>query len=172
MNVFSKLLCRILPVDWVQPTLTENGTMGGNKMAVALNFGGNNSQYGTAYRLFLPNTDLAGFYCDEWRSWMEVQMYFPKPIRIKTITFNTPDTRTAESGAMFGTVLYAGNSKGSHEKTVLNIGNIWGTYTNNNVPHMGYYQYYTLYFTNEGSAYNDRVEIRYINVTGEYEDFA
>ena len=151
---------------WTQPTLASNGSFGGNSMAVALAYGGNNGSYGTAYKLFSPNTDLAGFYCDEWQSWMEVRIYFPKPVSVRTITFNTPDGRTDESGAMVGTVLYAGNYAGSHEKTMLSIGKIYGTYTNNNVPDNGYYQYYTLYFKNEGTAWNDRVEIRYINITG------
>ena len=153
--------------DWSQPTLTTDGTFGSSDMAVALNFGGNTSQYGTAYKCFTPNTDFAGFYCNEYQSWMEVQMYFNKPLRIKTITFNTPDSRTSQSGAMTNTVLYAGNSKGSHSIEYLTISEkIYGTYTNNNVPDEGYYQYYTLYFMNEGYSHNDRVDIQQIKLTG------
>lgn len=153
--------------DWTQPTLTSDGAFGSSEMAVALNFGSNNSQYGTAYKCFTPNTDLAGFYCDEYQSWMEVQMYFNNPLRIKTITFTTPDTRTSQSGAMTDTILYAGNSKGAHGLVYLNIGGkIYGTYTNNDVPDNGYYQYYTLYFKNEGRSYNDRVDVEKIKITG------
>lgn len=152
--------------DWTQPTLASNGIIGGSNMAVALEFGSTDSHYGDAYKCFLPNTNYAGFYCDEWQSYMEVRMYFPNPLRITTITFNNPDTRTNENGAMVGTTLFAGDYIGSRQQTYLSIGKIYGTYTNNEVPDNGYYQYYSIYFKNEGTAYNDRVEIRRIQVSG------
>lgn len=165
VNEYTKYF-KYVYTDWVQPTLTSDGSFYGSSMAVALQFGSNNSQYGTAYKIFLPNTDLAGFYCDEWQSWMEVRMYFPNPTRIKTITFNNPDNRTDQSGPLVGTTLFAGDYAGSREVTYLSIGTVTGTYTNNNVPSNGYYKYYTIYFKNKGSAYNDRADIRKIQVSG------
>ena len=72
-----------------------------------------------------------------------------------------------QQSIMFERKCYAGNSKGSHSIEYLTISEkIYGTYTNNNVPDKGYYQYYTLYFMNEGYSYNDRVDIQQIKLTG------
>lgn len=171
MNVFSKLLCRRLIVPWTQPRLTSNGTFGGNQMAVSRTFGGNNGAWGEAYTAFSPNTGIVGFYCDEWKSSMYFNVYYPNPIKANRITFYIPSRSAPASGA-YNIHIWGGNYNNDRSQWVQQLGDVGENSSCNaqlNCPN--YYQYYTLYFENGGWSYEDSVEIQSITLYGEYEDF-
>lgn len=172
MNILSKkLLSRILPVTWNQPTLTANGTMGGNSMAVSRTFGGNNGAWGEAWTAFAPNTGIVGFYCDEWKSSMYFNIYLPKPTRLTRISFFIPH-RDSSGGGAYNTKLYGGNSNNDRTNLLKNIGTVGENSSyDSSISTSNYYQYFTLYFENGGHSYEDRVEIQSIKLYGEYEDF-
>ena len=87
-------------------------------------------------------------------------------MRATNISFSIPGG-AAESGAAVNTKLYAGNNRGSTSTLVKSIGTVGdGSSYNSALTDSGYYQYYTLYLENQGSAYNDRVDITSINISG------
>jgi len=152
---------------FTQPTLTENGTFGGNQMAVSHTFGGNNSSWGTTYTAFSPNTSGVGFYCNEWKSSMYFCIYLPKPTRLTSLTFFIPYTGSSSGGA-YNTLFYGGNGANDRKELIRNIGTIGENGTCNvALTSSSYYQYYTLYFENGGHSYEDQVEIRNIKIAGE-----
>lgn len=172
MNILSKkLLTRILPVEWNQPTLTANGTMGGNSMAVSRTFGGNNGAWGEAWTAFAPNTGVVGFYCDEWRSSMYFNIYLPKPTRLTRISYTSHSSHSS-SGGIYNAKLYGGNSNNDRHELLKDIGTIGeGQSCDVSINTQSHYQYFTLYFENGGHSYEDRVEIKNIKLYGEYDDF-
>lgn len=172
MELFSrKLLSRILPVDWIQPTLTGNGTMGGSNMAVSRTFGGNNGAWGEAYTAFAPNTGVVGFYCNEWRSSMYFCIYIPKPLRANRISYQSHYSHSS-SGGIYNAKLWGGNSANDRHELIKDLGTIGeGQTKDTTISTNNFYQYFTLYFENGGHSYEDRVEIKNIKLYGQYEDF-
>jgi len=150
--------------DWTQPTLTSNGTMGGDTMAVSLNWSGYNYNYGTAYQIFSPNTGNAGFYADEWKSSMYVVFYLPKHTRLTSFTFSAIGTGDGADGAAYNTRLYGGNFINDRREQLYYMGDTWGgTYT---ITSQNYYQYFVLYLENGGGAYEDKVTIAGLSCAG------
>lgn len=152
--------------DFIQPTLTENGSFGGNNMAVYHVFGGNNGSWGTTYTAFQPNESLIGFYCDEWKSSMYICIYIPCPTRLTHIKFYVPHTSNSSGGA-YNTLLYGGLFANDRKELIKKI----GTINENNwcdiaLTNPNYYQYFTLYFENGGHSYEDEVEIKQILLDG------
>lgn len=158
-------------IDWTQPTLTSNGTMGGDQFAVTAIFGGNNSQSNVSdsYSAFSPNEGWIGFYCDEWWSWMKMCFYFPTPTRITSLYFYIPYIGSASGGA-YNTALYAGTFAGDTSITYYNIGGIGEnsacSLTFGDELGLGYYQYYNIYCSNGGHSYEDMLHIGRISITG------
>ena len=155
---------------WTQPTLTSNGSFGGDNMAVYCVFGGNNGAWGTAYTAFSPNGGIVGFYCDEWKSSMYFCVYIPKAIRLTRISFYIPH-RADSSGGAYNTLLYGGYSANDRRELIRNIGTVGENSTCNiTLTTPNYYQFYTLYFENGGHSYEDRVEIQSIRFEGVYRE--
>lgn len=153
-------------VDWTQPTLTSNGTMGGSSMAVSIVWNGYNYNYGTPYTIFVPNNGQAGFYCDEWKSSMYVNIYIPVPLKLTSISFSIVGTGDGADGAAYNVHLWGGNSINNRLEEVRYIGDTWGgTFTSST---SNYYQYFTLYLENGGWAYEDKVTIMNIKLNGSY----
>lgn len=156
---------------WTQPTLTSDGSFGGDSIGTAISFGSNNYKWGTAYQVFAPNTGNCGLWCDEYQSWVAIDIYIPKVLKITSIQIGCFTTGDGADGNAYNTVLYAGNSKGSTAVTLKNIGtvNIGGT-TTFTIDNAGYYQYFRLYFTNGGYAYEDKVCVGNIKIFGTARD--
>ena len=172
MEIFSKkLLARMLPIEWIQPTLTSNGTFGGDTMAVDWTWGANNGVSGVAYTAFQPNTGELYVYADEYKTWLRIYMYIPRPVRLTGISFYIR-TVFASSGAAYNVHLYGGNSKGDMQEELKDIGTVGKDYQHTEAVTTEHeYQYYTLYLENGGWAYNDSVCIRQIKLTAEYDGF-
>ena len=152
--------------DFVQPTLTANGSFGGSAMAVSHTFGSKNSSWGTTYKVFSPNTDKLGFYCDEYKGHMYIYIYLPKPTRLTHLSFYVPHTSDSSGGA-YNTKLYAGYSQTDRRVLIKDIGKIAEKNSCNvNLTNANYFNYYTLYIENGGSAYEDQVEIKDVLLSG------
>lgn len=149
---------------WAQPTLTSNGVMGGDTMAVAINWAGFNYNYGTPYTIFSPNTGNAGFYCDEWKSSMYITAYYPQPLRATNIKFSIIGTGDEADGAAYNVHFYGGNFFNNRLEEIAYLGDTWGVDTA--LSSTSYYQYYTLYLENGGGAYEDKVTITGILISG------
>jgi len=151
---------------FVQPTLTSDGTFGGNSMAVYHVFGGNNGCWGTTYTAFQPNGSLIGFYCDEWKSSMYICIYLPKPTRLTALSFYVPHTSNSSGGA-YNVQLYGGLFANDRRELIRNIGNIGeNSWCNVELTNANYFQYFTLYLENGGWAYEDEVELKNILFSG------
>ena len=172
MKLFSKeLLYRILPVEWTQPTLTSNGVFGGNQMAVDWALGGHNWSTGTPYQAFAPNGGELYVYADEYKTWMRVYMYIPRPVRARNISFSILWVNSA-SGPATNVKFYGGNGKGNDVELLKDIGYVGENVTYNGaITTNNHYQYYTLYLENGGGGNNDSLDVRNIRFTGEYDDF-
>lgn len=154
--------------EWTQPTLTSNGNFGGDSMATSISYGSHVYDGGyNAYLAFSPNTSIMWVYADEWQTWGAIDFYLPKPTRITNIQITCPNTGASEGGALYNVTVYAGNSKGSTSVTLKSIGTIGvgSTYTGESTD-TGYYQYFRIYFTNGGWAYQDRTNISNIKFAG------
>lgn len=149
---------------WVQPKLTSNGTMGGDYMAVSINWAGYSYNYGTPYNIFSPNTGNAGFYADEWKSSMYITVYYPSPLRATNIKFSIIETGDGADGAAYNVRFYGGNFFNDRLEQLLYLGSTWGVDTQ--LSSTNYYQYYTLYLENGGWAYEDKVTITGILISG------
>jgi len=186
MNVFSKLLCRILPMPWTQPKLTSNGTFGGNNMAVDVTYHDTTSQSNSNgskyYVAFMPNSGYVGQYTDEesgHNGYLRIWIYYPKPIRLNHIRFFVNNRETGQTGPARNVKLYGGNSrssinveKGSTTNMVLKIGNVdIGKTYQSDIAMNEYYQYYMLHVENLKAPFDDRVEIKSIKLDGDYEEF-
>lgn len=156
--------------SWTQPTLTSNGIFGGNSMAVTITFGSTSSHDDVAntYKIFKPNTDRVGFYCNEYQSWMEVHIYLPKPTKLTTLTF-LPVYVGSSSGGSYNTKFYGGSYMGTKENLIINIGTVSEntTYNNTNLPTNDYYQYYTLFCNNGGWSHEDALHLKNVYISGQ-----
>lgn len=173
MDIFSKkLLARILPVTWTQPTLTSDGTIGGNQMAVSKVYSRTNSIYGAAYESFSPNGGQNGFYCDEYTGWMYFNIYLPVPVKLTNISFFIPRTGDSADGGAYNCHLWGGYSKNDRLEEIKNIGNVAeNAGYNSSLTTNNYYQYFTLYLENGGHGHEDKVTIKNILLSGVYEDY-
>ena len=153
---------------FTQPTLTENGSMSGDAMAVSISYGGS-IQYtlGQPYTAFSPNTGETGFKTPEVKSWARLYVYLPLPTKLTNISFKTSSNDSASGGA-YNTVLYGGDYNGATTETIKNIGNVGqgGTY-DSALSTDNYYQYFTLYFENGGWSDEDRVGLNTIVLQGQ-----
>lgn len=153
---------------FTQPTLTSNGTIGGSSFAVNAVYAGYNrgASSSQAYEAFRPNTGNIWFYCDEWKSSVAIQMYFPQPMNITNFHFKVPWTWGGSGGAE-NTKLYAGEYQNSRDILVKDIGFVseGGTY-DSVISNNHYYQHYTLYVENQGRPDNDQLDISDIYIQG------
>lgn len=170
MNIFSsKLLCRILPVAWVQPKITKNGTPYVDDLAVT-------SNYGTAYNAFDGNASTyIQQYGNEYSTTGEYTMYLKVPVKASSMevtygswsdAFNGVKTKTVQvlkNGSWVTLYTHtASNGLGDGEPETTKI------YP---VNPDGYYQAYRLLTTTNGSGHWDMVRIAEIKLIGEYEDY-
>ena len=164
MNIFSKLLYRILPVPWTQPILTSNGTMGGDKFACASN---NFPWYNTGECYLMFDGVDGGFNGNGtnhngggWIKW-----YNPEPIRVTNVW-----CAAGYSGDWFD-VTFKGSNDGVNWTDIRYFGH--GVRQNCPVNSPNYYKYWMMYnnsgFGHDGNGYGGGISE--IHITAEYEDF-
>ena len=165
MNIFSKLLYRILPVPWTQPILTSNGTMGGDKFACGGSY--YHTSYGNSqiYSLFDGNPS-SGITAVAYNGGGYIDFYNPIPIRVTSVR----NDHIWYGGDWYDVTIY-GSNDGSNW---TNLGYFnHGLTTACNIANPQYFKYYRLYnnsgFGHDGSGYGGGLTELYI--TAEYEDF-
>ena len=145
---------------FIQPTLTENGTPGGEVMAVSWTPLGGAWTYGSAYSIFEPNSGYIRIYLGEATSALKVNMYLPKPTCLTSIAFKVLRTDMS-SGDAFNTKLYAGTSMGDTSVLIKSIGRVSiGNIAQIDIDDLSdYYQYYTLSAQTGGQPYMDSLSL-------------
>lgn len=160
----------VLEQDFVQPTLTENGTPGGDVMAVSW-VPSADSSYGVAYTIFEPNDGYIRIYSEDEPSFLKVNIYFPKPTRLTYISFKVVD-QDVSSGNAVNTKLYAGTSMGDTSVLIKDIGTVNkdSTAQISTSDLTEYYQYYALYARTLGTARNDALVLSNFLLQGRMHD--
>ncbi len=152
---------------WQQPTLTSNGVMGSDAMAVNRVDSGHSYNFGTAYESFFPNTGQNGFYCDEYKGWMYFVIYLPKPVKLTNISFSIPFTGDGADGGAYNCHLWGGNWENDRREEIKNIGTVSeNSNYNSALTSSNFYNYYTLYLENGGWSSEDKVTISNILFEG------
>lgn len=170
MEILSKeLFCRILPVTWVQPTITSNGTAYVSELAVSSNF----DDY--AWRAFDGNSSTYIYqYGNEYSTTGTTVMYLKKPVKATRMsvtygsnsTFSGLKTKTVQvykNGSWVTLYTHtASNGYGDGEPN---------TTKNYDFTTDGYYQAYRFVSKTQGSGHWDGCVIKEIKLVGDYEDY-
>lgn len=170
MKLFSKLLYRILPLEWTQPPLSSDGTMGGNSFAVSATTNGGvpNVGRGTAWGACYPQNGAYHTYTKGGAPSIWFTLYTPIP------TITTGCSFTAVWGNYSDSYMYItfeGSNDNSnwvtlYPKTYLHEGDKNITFNNTSS-----YQYYRLTINTTGGGYHDGMHLSNIKLNAVYEDF-
>ncbi len=176
MQLFSKMLCRIVEKDFVQPVISSNGTMGGNVFACESSTGTNN-----AYKALDNSTST------QWQSasnysntaqWLT--FYNPFPINVTKVICTTPKNTSSE-GWNYQWQLKDATLQGSNDNVNwVDLGSVTGVgkvatatiEANNN---MKFYKYHRIY-ASKTNAYSPNLSYycwccSNMEITAKYEEF-
>lgn len=161
-----------LEQDFTQPTLTEDGTAGGDSMAVSWNWINADQHTGTAYSIFEPNSGYVTIYRQEAVTSLKINIYLPKPTRLTSLAFKVVRQNPNMSGDAVDTKLYGGTSMGDTSVLVKNIGRVSVNSTAqiaiDDSTH--YFQYYTFYTMTTGDSRQDMLTLSNFLLQGKTHD--
>ena len=158
-------------IAWTQPTLTSNGSFGGNEMGVEAHALGS---YSSAYNLdrpyaaFSSNAENLSLYGNEFRVTMYVNIYIPVSLVLTKISFTVKHLEAA-SGGVYNGCIWGDISKNSKTTALMafnyvpddNNNHSFET-PNNIIP----FQYYTFQVSAGGWVDEDLVTISNILLEG------
>lgn len=151
--------------DFVTPTLSSNGTMGGSTFAVQAIAERDNSDTYRAYRMFDGNTSTSWCaYASAFTGAVWFTFYNPIPLKVSTILCHGYVNGTSGYNIKSGTV-YGGNDNSTWD-TVCTYSNLSGANALITVNSTKYYNYYKVYIAgNQGS---NQVWIDEVTITATY----
>lgn len=178
MYIFSKkLLARILPVQWTQPTLTQNGSFWGNSMAVYCTTpdGGTRGDFSNPWRAFDPCSSPSYIGIgrnDERQSTLYIHIYIPIPIRLKGYSFYFPGYETESDWGGFGYYwMFGSNDDSSWVQLDYGTDAARRATTTRTVSTSTFYTCYMLQCKTKGGGHRDGLDISQIRLNADYEDF-
>ena len=169
-GILSKMLCRILPVLWEQPSLSSDGIMGGDDFAVSASTDGGVPPQGrgSAWSACYPQTGSYRMSTKGGAPSIWFTLYTPIP------TITTGCSFTAVWGNYSDSYMYVtfeGSNDNStwtvlYPKTYLHEGDRDIIFNNSTL-----YQYYKLTINTTGGGYHDGMFLSNVKLRAEYEDF-
>lgn len=167
MNILSRLLYRILPLEWTQPALSSDGTLGGNSFAVSATTNGGSAS-STAYGACYPQTGVYHTYTKGGAPSIWFTLYTPIPTIVTGCWFNAVWGNYSDS---YMYITFEGSNNNSnwvtlYPKTYLHEGDKNITFNNTSS-----YQYYRLTINTTGGGHHDGMDLRSIRLYAVYEDF-
>lgn len=150
-------------IPWVQPKIYDNGSAGGNRMAVWRWSEDGGLQGGEAYVAFNGGGDWTGCYRDERWSAFNLGIYVPQPIIATGYQFHQTGGWGSEDGAVASSQFYGSNDGSNWIQLAGNgaLGNGWGTYYfSNSTP----YKYFRLRTPTYGGARRDYIKLSHVTI--------
>ena len=156
--------------SWIQPTLTSNGSFGGDEIGVEVgHIGGVTGFSGTAYTIFQPNTGTIYMDGDMYRTTLYLDIYIPHDFVITGFTFGNNYVTDASSGCYYS-YLWGGTYKGetatqlAYKDSVGEGGSFRMDLGSNSRP----YRYYRFQTSTYGSPYEDTMWFGKVLIEGYY----
>ena len=168
-GILSKMLCRILPVPWVQPILTSNTSDPNFQVWRWLEGGGALEGYDAWGAFSGQNTPTNAYHDERWCA-MNIGMWSSDPLTVTGYTFYQNSGWGSEFGAAKRSQFY-GSNDGNNWVQITGCegpGNGWLTHNfDNTVP----YNYFRLRIETGGYGKADKLMIAFVSLTATYEDF-
>lgn len=170
MNIFSKLLCRILPVQWQQPILTSNTSNPNFQVWRWLEGGGSLENYDAWGAFSGAGTTTNAFHEERWCA-LNIGMSSTVPLTVTGYQFHQSNGWGSEWGAAKRSQLYGSNDGGATWAYISGCegpGNGWLT---NNFSNSTPYNHFRLRIESGGGGHTDKLMISHVSLTATYEDF-
>lgn len=176
MNIFSSLLCRILPVPWEQPLLTSNsGNPNFHVWCWYENAGGsdgNGAWWAVADRSGWHGRYITCYANENWNA-LNLGMWTSVPTLVTGISYYVPTINSDMDWGSVSSTQFYGSNDNSNWTQLYSTGHVdqdrqlTFSFTNSN-----YYQYYRFRMTAYGGGHRDRLALCSFNLNAVYEDFA
>ena len=174
--ILSKMLYRILPVEWEQPLLTSNGTFGVDELAVYRTSSNGGYWGGDAWQAFASVSGYdghwSGNYGDEYSTWLYFYIYTKKLINVTGFSCYYPCTDSASDGGSIAEGYLRGSNDNSSWTTLMSHGGYGPNSQNNQTfENTNYYHYYRYDVRSVGVGHRDLIQVSSIRLKATYEDF-